>query len=314
MIRKRILPSIRMKPTTVISQLFGLLNKKGYSTTKLLYKKTTDKLVLSEVNEGSNVATLTLNRPPVNSLSMEMCMAISNSIKSLESNHPNIQALILKSYNPSILSAGLDLTELQNPNSERLRLFWNSFQQLFLDLYGSRLAIIGAIEGHAPAAGCMLAMTCDYRIMSASSTIPSTSNRVTTKGGGGMIGLNGSKFGMVIPSWLGQLMIRTIGFRNAEKAISLGTLFTPTEALNIGLVDCIVSQKKVIDKSYDVATHWGSIPPQARVASKMLARKKYLDDFITNRNYDTEYICSFIQSEGFQARLETHFERLRMKK
>jgi enoyl-CoA hydratase/carnithine racemase len=28
------------------------------------------------------------------------------------------------------------------------------------------LASIAAIEGHAPAAGCMLALSCDYRIMS----------------------------------------------------------------------------------------------------------------------------------------------------
>jgi len=40
-------------------------------------------------------------------------------------------------------------------------------QQLYIDLYSSRLATVAAVQGHAPAAGCFLAMACDYRIMSA---------------------------------------------------------------------------------------------------------------------------------------------------
>ena len=39
-------------------------------------------------------------------------------------------------------------------------------QQLYIDLYSSRLATVAAVQGHAPAAGCFLAMACDYRIMS----------------------------------------------------------------------------------------------------------------------------------------------------
>lgn len=50
---------------------------------------------------------------------------------------------------------------------------------MYLDLYGSRLATISAIQGHAPAAGCFIAMACDYRIMS-----------------GGSIGLNETKLGI----------------------------------------------------------------------------------------------------------------------
>ncbi len=84
----------------------------------------------------------------------------------MESN-PKIQSVILSSSNPKIFSAGLDVSELISPNPDRLPKFWSSLQQLYLDLYGSRLAIVAAIHGHAPAAGCFLAMACDYRIMSA---------------------------------------------------------------------------------------------------------------------------------------------------
>ena len=91
--------------------------------------------------------------------------AISASIKNIETNHPKIQSVILASSNPTIFSAGLDVSELLAPDADRLPKFWNSLQQVYLDLYGTRLATIAAIQGHAPAAGCMLAMACDYRVM-----------------------------------------------------------------------------------------------------------------------------------------------------
>jgi len=265
-----------------------------------------DDLVRTRVEEGSKVATLILNRPPVNSLSLEMCAAISKSIKSIETKHPKVQALVLTSSNPSILSAGLDLTEFLDPKlQQRLPLFWNSFQQLFLDLYGSRLAVIGAIEGHAPAAGCMLAMACDYRIMAFDGGSDS--------GPVGRIGLNEAKFGIAAPPWLGSLMIRTIGFRKAEEALSLGKLYSPNEALQLGLVDRLVGKDSVLDTSYEVATHWAKIPPQARVASKMLARKEHLDDLMSKREQDTEYACNFIRNDAVQAGLKAYLESLKNK-
>ena len=92
--------------------------------------------------------------------------AISTSIKEIEANS-KIQSVILASTNPTIFSAGLDVSELVNPDKDRLPKFWNSLQQLYIDLYSSRLATVAAVQGHAPAAGCFLAMACDYRIMSA---------------------------------------------------------------------------------------------------------------------------------------------------
>lgn len=92
--------------------------------------------------------------------------ALCTSIKTMESN-PKIQSVILSSSNSKIFSAGLDISELISPNPDRLPKFWNSLQQLYLDLYGSRMATVAAIQGHAPAAGCFLAMACDFRIMSA---------------------------------------------------------------------------------------------------------------------------------------------------
>jgi len=232
------------------------------------------------------------------------CAAISTKIKSIENDHPKVKSLILSSSNPSIFSAGIDLKELYSPCPERLPKFWTAFQNLFVDLYGSRLAVIGAIEGHAPAAGCMLAMACDYRIMAAS--VPGEAPF--------KIGLNETRFGIVAPPWMAQLMIRTIGFRKAEHALSLGTLFTPENARNIGLVDELVpTSQNVLEICRKTAEKWNEIPMQARSITKMLTRKELLEELISTREGDKENFCKLVQSEPVQTALGLYLKRLKRK-
>ena len=254
--------------------------------------------------ERKAVATLSLARPPVNSLSLEMCQAISVALKDIESND-SVHGLVLASSNPTILSAGLDLAELHRPDPERLQYFWNSFQQLFLDLYGSRLAVVAAIEGHAPAAGCMLAMCCDYRIMAGTSDCSKKH---------GKIGLNETLLGIAAPPWLGQLMVKTIGHRAAEKALSRGDLYSPLEALQIGLVDKVVPKEEVMSLAIEEAERWAIIPPQARSASKTLTRQEHLDALECTREEDTEKFCSFVNCPKVQADLEAFLQAMKKKK
>mmetsp|Transcript_34458 Transcript_34458/g.75415 ORF Transcript_34458/g.75415 Transcript_34458/m.75415 type:complete len:297 (-) Transcript_34458:8-898(-) len=257
-----------------------------------------DELVRVKRSENDNsVAVLSLNRPPVNSLSLEMCNAISSAVKDIEQDS-DVQGLVLASSNPNILSAGLELTELYNPDPERLPVFWNAFQQLFIDLYGSRLATVAAIQGHAPAAGCMLAMCCDYRVM-------------TDKKG--RIGLNETLLGIAAPPWLGQLMVRTVGFRAAEMSLGLGRLYSPQEALEIGLVDRVVAGEAVMSNAIHEAESWARIPPQARGKSKLLTRQELLEALEANRAEDNDDFCSFVTGAKVQDDLKAYLANLRKK-
>lgn len=229
---------------------------------------------------------------------VDRLQAISDSIKIAE-NERKIQALILSSSLPSIFCAGLDLTEIYKPDPVRLPKFWKSFQQVYFDLYGSRLATIAAMEGHAPAAGCMLALSCDYRVMSLS----------------GKIGLNESLLGIAAPPWLGQQYIDTIGHRQAELALSLGTLFTPQEALEIGLVDDIVTDDNdVLEVAKKHAKKWVKIPPQARIASKELTRGRQIESLLKNREHDIDHFITFVSHEKVQRNLGAYLEQLAQRK
>jgi 3,2-trans-enoyl-CoA isomerase len=225
--------------------------------------------------------------------SSRRCEAISEGIKEIEST--KAQAMILTSSS-KVFCAGLDLTEMYQPEEQRLRDFWTAFQQVYLDLYGSRLATIAGISGPAPAAGCMLAMACDYRI----------SNQK------GIIGLNEAQFGIVAPPWMGDLMLRTVGQRQAEKALMLGTLYPAADALQIGLIDEVVEDDLVL-VCEERALKWTKIPPHSRVASKMLLRKDQLDKVAASTLEDLDLFVSICSSEKVQNNLGLYLESLKKK-
>ena len=174
-----------------------------------------------------------------------------------------------------------------------------SVQQIFIDLYGSRLATIAAIEAHSPAGGCLLAMSCDYRVMA---------NDEKFK-----IGLNETNLGIAAPYWLCDLFVRTIGFREAETGLALAKLYNPQEALKVNLVDELHPQGEIIDRATEHAIRWAKIPPTARASGKLNLRQPFIDTLVENREKDIENFCNFILTDQVQKSLDKYMEGLSSK-
>ena len=102
---------------------------------------------------------------------------------------------------------------------------------MWFTLYSCPKPIAAAIGGHAPAGGCMIALTTDYRVM---------------QHGKFNIGLNESKFGLVAPFFLRENYVATIGQRKAEHALLTGLLYSPQEALGMGMVDELAHTKEEV--------------------------------------------------------------------
>ena len=157
-------------------------------------------LVKTEFTDDG-IALIRMNSKPANTLSMEMRVELTNAIKNISTEHPATSAMVLSSsLTNNIFCAGIDISrELYKPDSDRLPKFWHSFQELFLQLYGcgtSSISTIAAITGHAPAGGCMVALSSDYRIMTSEQS---------------KIGYNESALGIVAPPWMCQ---RTFNLSN----------------------------------------------------------------------------------------------------
>lgn len=64
-------------------------------------------------------------------------------------------------------------------------------------------------------------------------------------------------------------MVNTVGHRNTEIALQLGQLYSPTEALDIGLVDKLVPEDQVIATATQTITKWLAIPGMLHSISKI---------------------------------------------
>ena len=116
------------------------------------------------VEEQKGYAILKLNRPPINSLNSKFLTDLTHQIEKFEQNS-EINGVILASNVGNVMSAGVDINALYPFDRERCAHFWKAVQQFWIKLYGSNKVYIAAINGHAIGAGCLLPMSCDYRIM-----------------------------------------------------------------------------------------------------------------------------------------------------
>ncbi|XP_042361161.1 enoyl-CoA delta isomerase 1, mitochondrial-like [Plectropomus leopardus] len=204
----------------------------------------------------SGVAVMSLQSPPVNSLSLDLLTELCITVEKLEMDK-SCRGLILTSSQPKVFSAGLDIMEMYGRSREHCAEFWRAVQEMWFKLYSTNMVTIAVINvphrvtrphGSSPAGGCLMAMSCDYRIMADNARY--------------IIGLNETQLGIVAPTMFKDTMVNTVGHRITEMALELGLLFNPSEALRIGLVDQLVAEDQVLTTATQTMTKWLAIPEE----------------------------------------------------
>lgn len=247
--------------------------------------------------DNDGVAILTMQRPPVNSLNLDLLKELSNSLDEVAKNKNT--GLILTSSSATVFSAGLDIMEMYKPDMKRAEEFWTTLQDVWLKLFGSNFVTAAAINGHAPAGGCLLSMSCEYRVM--------VSGKFT-------IGLNETALGIVAPTWFMDTMCHTIPVREAEYALTTARMFTVDEALKVGLVDEAATDKAdAISKCKDFIEKFDNIPPLARAVTKQRIRQGAIERLQKNRKADLDEFLSFLKHPKVQQSLEMYIQMLKMK-
>ncbi|KAI4471539.1 enoyl-coa hydratase-related [Holotrichia oblita] len=215
------------------------------------------KLVDVSINDKTGIATVTMQRPPVNSLNYELLIELNGAFQDLGSK--KIKGAILTSSLKTIFSAGLDILEMYKPKPERANAFWTSLQDTWITIFNTPYPTVAAINGHSPAGGCLLSLACEYRVMVNNYTI----------------GLNETKLGIVAPFWFVASMKNTISNRESELALTSGRLYKTDEAFKVGLVDETAENKEdALAKAEKFFSRFDAVNPIARFLTKQELRGK----------------------------------------
>ncbi|MGA8151985.1 MAG: enoyl-CoA hydratase/isomerase family protein [Terriglobales bacterium] len=242
------------------------------------------------------VRELRLDRPPVNALTGELILGLRQAIE--DAPRQGVRGLIL-SGSPGRFSAGLDVPRMLRCDRTAMAELWRDLYALMRALACSSVPIAAAITGHAPAGGTVLPMFCDWRVMAA---------------GEFKMGLNEVQVGIPLPPIILAALRRLVGARQAERLAVGGLLVSPLEALELGLIDEVVSLDRVVEQAQQWCESLLALPAEAMAKTRREARADLVAIFDRSLEAELDEVIASWWSPSTQETLRALGERLGKKK
>jgi enoyl-CoA hydratase/carnithine racemase len=208
-----------------------------------------------DVIDHGPVHELRMARGPANALDSDLLAQLHAALLAAPGN--GAQAIVLGSAFPNFFSGGMDVPHLLAQDFAGMTATWRKFFAVCRALADSPVPVAAAVSGHAPAGGCVLALCCDYRLMSR---------------GNGRIGLNETQVGLAVPEAIQHLMRRVVGPYRAERLIVAGAMLDADSAARLGLVDELVDADELMPRARAWLEALLALPRAPMLATRKLAR------------------------------------------
>ena len=228
-----------------------------------------------------------------NALDLPLIEALRAAVESLRERGAPPFALL--SADPGLFCPGWDLKQLAGASREELERVLDRFNALMLQLFSYPGPTIAAIGGHAIAGGCLLAVTCDFRIMC---------------GGRARIGLSEVNLGVPIPApsvWM--LRARLSPVVAEQLAFSCDGL-TAERGYELGLVQRVVNRQTFATAVEQELAQVAAKPLRAYVETK---RFLYADVWRAMNQYTAQDHAAFLEcwfADDTQKRIRGMAKRL----
>jgi enoyl-CoA hydratase/carnithine racemase len=207
----------------------------------------TDDLVLTDIRDDG-VATLRLNRPPMNPLSQALLNEIAAAASDFAGNDA-VKAVVVFGGEKAF-AAGADISEFGDQAAAKQ--VGGAFRAAFDGIAAIPRPVIAAINGFALGGGLELAMSCDLRI---------ASDRAR-------VGQPEILLGIIPGAGGTQRLTRLVGPAKAKELVWSGRQVRADEALAIGLVDRVVP----VAELEDAALAWAAQLASGAVVAMGLAK------------------------------------------
>lgn len=176
---------------------------------------------------GDRCARITLNRPPLNILNIQMMRELNQAL-ALAKDDPLVHAVAIGAQGKAFC-AGVDI---KDHTAERVHEMVDAFHSIFHTLREMPQPTLAVVNGSALGGGCELALFCDL-VIAAQEAI---------------FGQPEIKVG-VFPPIAAVMLPRLIGRKKALETVLLGETMSAQEAASLGLVNRVVPQDKLDEEA-----------------------------------------------------------------
>jgi enoyl-CoA hydratase/carnithine racemase len=235
-----------------------------------------------EPADGATI--LRFDNAPVNAADLDFLNVIIDSME-------KVQGPVVLTGAGRAFSAGVDLRALVDGGKGYAESFVAALSKAFRAIFDHPAPVVAAVNGHAIAGGCVLAMCADVRLMS-----------------GGTIGLTELAVGVPFPVAALEICRYSMGISAPRAALTAKTVDADT-ALARGWVDAVVPKDDLLSEALAVARELGQYSPAAYAATKKQLHRPVRAAIDDGAAADADVRASWI-SEETRGRISAFLESL----
>jgi enoyl-CoA hydratase len=240
-----------------------------------------------------DVVVLRLEGGKANAMTPDLLDTLERMIDGFERSPA--PAAVLTGYE-RYFSGGLALTHIIDFDFVALRGFIELFSRAMTRVFACEKPIVAAINGHAIAGGCVLALMCDWRI-----AVDDPAAR---------IGLNEAQLGIGLPAIVIEALRAAVPPASLVPIAMEGTLLAPSDALALGLVHELAPAGDLLARATARAAKLAAQPAPAVAQIKHALRAPILETIARTAEHEvTRWLETWFSPEA-QARLRAAVTRL----
>lgn len=205
---------------------------------------------LVRIETGEAVATIRLDRPPMNALNAQVQAEIADAAVAVNSDQA-VRAVVIYG-GPKVFAAGADIKEMSTLGYVEMSAVGERLQDALTAIAAIGKPVIAAITGYALGGGLELALCADFRVLGESARV----------------GQPEILLGLIPGAGGTQRLPRLIGPARAKDLIFTGRFVDSAEALAIGLADKVVPDDHVYETALGMAAAYADGPAIALRAAK----------------------------------------------
>jgi enoyl-CoA hydratase/carnithine racemase len=241
---------------------------------------------LSVERAETGVVTITLDRPPVNAVTVELIEELIDVLDELAED-PSARAILFMGANGR-WCAGADIDVMSDHTRSTYR---KMRRQVEIEDALERLEkpVVVAIEKFALGGGCELALACDVRVMAE----------------GAVIGLPEAMLGLLPGAGGTQRLTRLVGTQRAFWMMATGMKVPAAQALEWGLVNEVVPDAEVVARAREIAEQLAGGATRAIGLIKRLVYECWGRELPSGLQREGDAVYELLKSddlrEGFEA-------------